>query len=71
MHPKTLKTDRLEAGPTRVLGCTLSWIVVGTKLDGFPMGWVQYDNITLLPEPATVTLLGLPALVLLRRRRRA
>ena len=24
MHPKTLKGDRLEAGPTRVLGCTLT-----------------------------------------------
>ena len=24
VHPKTLRTDRLEAGPTRVLGRTLS-----------------------------------------------
>ncbi|MBI4581960.1 MAG: hypothetical protein HY718_19840 [Planctomycetes bacterium] len=44
------------------------WVVVGTKLGGFPMGWVQYDNITLTPEPASILLLALPLLFVRRRR---
>jgi hypothetical protein len=43
-------------------------IVVGMKLGGFPMGWVQFDNIVLTPEPTTLLLLGIPAIFLRRRR---
>ena len=34
VRPKTLKSDRLEAGPTRVLGRTLSPITVSGKKQG-------------------------------------
>ena len=46
----------------------IGWIVVGLKLGGFPIGWVEFDNIVLTPEPTTLLLLGLPALFLRRRR---
>ena len=32
VHPETLKTDRLEAGPTRVLGCTLSMLLTAAAV---------------------------------------
>jgi hypothetical protein len=35
------------------------------------INWVQWDNINLVPEPATMTALALGALALVRKRRKA
>lgn len=35
------------------------------------LNWVQWDNINLVPEPATMTALALGALALIRKRRKA
>lgn len=44
------------------------YVAVATKLGGFPLGSVAFDNIVLTPEPASALLLGL-GLALVRRRR--
>ncbi len=46
---------------------TCNEIVVAVKLGGFPLGWLSVDNIVLVPEPATMLLLGIPAFFLRRR----
>lgn len=51
-----------------IIHATCDEIVVAMKLGGFPMGWVSFDNIRLIPEPATMLLLGIPAVFLRRRR---
>ncbi|MDM8004529.1 MAG: hypothetical protein QUV05_00015 [Phycisphaerae bacterium] len=56
------------SGNGGVIHNTEGWIVVGTKLGGFPLGTVNFDNIVLTPEPAAMLLLGLPLLLVRRRR---
>ncbi len=48
---------------------TCAEIVVALKLGANPGApWVCYDNLSLVPEPATMLLLGIPVLFLRRRR---
>jgi hypothetical protein len=44
------------------------YIAVALKLGGSPIGSLYFDNITAVPEPATLLLLGLGGLMLRRRR---
>jgi len=49
---------------------SLGWVCVAVKLgaSGAPLGVLSVDNITLTPEPAAALLLGLPLLLIRRRR---
>jgi hypothetical protein len=47
---------------------SLGYVVIGLKLGGFPTGTASFDNITLTPEPVSLLLLGLPMLLIRRRR---
>ena len=57
VHPKTLKTDRLEASPTRVLGCTLTmgqrgrWLVLAAVPSSLMLGVTTHVTTNLAAVP--------------------
>jgi len=68
-EPASLSPHPSGNGGTITVGAD-GLVVVATKLGTVgAANWACFDNITLVPEPATMALLGLSGLALLRRRR--
>jgi len=53
-----------------VLAADYDYYFVGFSADNDTSGTVQFSNVSLVPEPMTLSLLGLGSLVALRRRRK-